>query len=83
MDENDYVKMKAGIILSISLLFLVGLMDSVLAISQSDFQNVVLNDNRGSIDDASGGHVTYKMGKGGMESCSIKVYYGIFWSILE
>ncbi|MBS3136131.1 hypothetical protein J4401_04180 [Candidatus Woesearchaeota archaeon] len=37
---------------------------SVSAISRSDFQNILLDDNRGSVDDASGGKVIYNIGKG-------------------
>ncbi len=36
----------------------------VSAISQSDFLNVIFSENRGSVDDASRGHVTYDIGKG-------------------
>lgn len=41
-------------------------MGEVIAISQSDFQNIVFSENRGNTDDESppGGHVTYNIGKG-------------------
>lgn len=53
--------MDKKIILLTSLILLVGLIGFVFGISQSDFQNVIFNDNRGSVDDASRGHVTYNI----------------------
>jgi len=56
--------MSNKLITPIILVILAGFVASVSAISQSDFKNVIFNNNRGSADDASRGHVTYNIGKG-------------------